>query len=154
MYYQSSFSSKEPLLPFLSSHKTVPRNSPNPESLHREAARLLDGLRQFVEQHLVRLVRRYVDPVEAGVRLGQVLGRRVHAVDGEEAGARRPRVALQRPEALQRHPRAASDELQEAGAHLLRVGVDGAPEPLDDGRVGRAVLQSGVRPVSGGENVQ
>lgn len=59
----------------------------------------------------MRHVRGHVYPVEAGVRLGQAVGGRLHAVDGEQAGARRPRGALEGAETLQRHAAGACDEL-------------------------------------------
>ena len=62
------------------------------DSLDGKAARLLNGLRQLFVHLLVRRVRRQIEPVEACVRLGQVLHRGVDQVDGEQSrtgGARR-----------------------------------------------------------------
>ncbi len=52
-------------------------------SLDCETARFLHGLRQLVVHLFVRLVRRDVYAVEAGVRLGKVVRRRLDLVDGE-----------------------------------------------------------------------
>lgn len=69
-------------------------------SLYGESASLLDGLCEFVVEYPVCNVRGHVYPVEAGVRLGQAVGGCLHAVDGEQAGARRPRGALEGAETL------------------------------------------------------
>lgn len=71
---------------------------PRWRSFDSEAAGLLDGLRELVEQHLVGVVGRHVDAVEARVSLRQVLRGYVDAVDGEEARAGRTRAALQSSE--------------------------------------------------------
>ena len=65
-------------------------------SLDGETARLLDGLGQFFVHFLVRRVRRQVQSIETGVRLGQVLDWRVDQVDGEQSRTRGPRRTWQK----------------------------------------------------------
>lgn len=93
--------------------------------LDRKAARFLHRLCQLVGHQLVRLVRGQIDPIEARVRLGQILLRHIgRQVDGEQTRSDGAGGALQGAEALQRDARRAGDELQQPGAHLGRVGLD------------------------------
>jgi len=93
--------------------------------LHGEAAGLLNGLRQLVAEQLVRLVGRQIDPVKAGVRLGQVLRGHVGSqVNGEQSRAHRSRGSLQRSESLQWHSRRSRHKLQQAGSHLRAIRLD------------------------------
>lgn len=110
-------------------------------SLHSKATRLLDSSEQLVIQLVIVLVGRNVDPVEAGVGFGQVVGVGIDLVDGEESWAC---STLEGFEALQGDPGGAGDKLQQPGPALLIVRLHGLPEPLDDVGVGGAVLQPRV----------
>ena len=85
------------------------------------------------------------EPVKAGVSFGQIFHVNIHQVESEEAGTRGTSRTLQSLEALQRNSAGASDELKEAGPHLLVVPPHDLPEPDHLGALGSAVLQASVR---------
>lgn len=114
-------------------------------SLDCEAGGLEDGLFKLIVQSLLGRVGRQVEPVEAGVRLGQRVGRGVgHQVQREEARRGGAGGALQRAEAGERHAARARHELQQARAHVGVPLLHGLPEPEHERRVGRHVLEARV----------
>lgn len=80
-----------------------------------EALRLLDRIVQLLDELLVRLVRRQIEPIEAGVRSRQprVLAHLLDAV------ALRSVRAHQLGKAADRHATRARHELQQTGALLV-----------------------------------
>ena len=69
-------------------------------SLYGKTAGFLDGASEFVFEFVVGFVGRDVDAVETRVSLGQIVRRRVHQMDGEEARTVRTRRPLQSFESL------------------------------------------------------
>ena len=120
--------------------------APRSVSLDSKSTCLFHSLRQLLSHLFPRRVGRQIEAVEARVRLRKVLCWRLDQVQREEPRPRRSGRTLQSLEPLERHPRRPGHELQEARAHLLRVLLDDAPEPLHHWRLGVAVLQPRVVP--------
>jgi len=58
---------------------------PLPPSLHSKSTSLLHGLGQLVTHLLLTSVGWQVEPVKAGVSLGEVVGVHLHQMQGEQA---------------------------------------------------------------------
>lgn len=111
------------------------------DSLHSETTRLLDGSEQLVVQFVIVLVRRNVNPIEAGVGFGQVVGAGINLVDGKEPWAS---STLEGFETLQGNPGRAGDKLQQPGSALLVEGLYSFPKPFDDVAVWSAMFEPRV----------
>mmetsp|Transcript_25144 Transcript_25144/g.68340 ORF Transcript_25144/g.68340 Transcript_25144/m.68340 type:complete len:205 (-) Transcript_25144:786-1400(-) len=92
---------------------------------------------QTLTQHLLALVLRQVQLVEAGVCTGQAARRAIRLVDLELLG---PANALQRLEALQGHLACAGDELDHERQVLLAELRQHLEEPPDNRSVGIVAL--------------
>lgn len=103
---------------------------------------LVYGLQQAAPQLVVWLVHGQIQLVEAGVCTGQAISGSIVPMDLELLN---PVHALQRAEALQRHFRCASDELQELGAVRLVKATQCTPEPLNLRRFRGVLVVLGVR---------
>jgi len=83
---------------------------------------------QLVFQRSIVLVRRQVDPVEAGMALWKLRGI-ARLLDSESAGAIR---TLQILEPVDRDSGGSSSELEQAGFTFGRPASNALPKPLDD----------------------
>lgn len=69
-------------------HVHTQTHSPTCLSFHCEATGLLDRSQQLVIQLVVALVGRNVNPIEAGMGFGQIVGVSIDLMNGEESGSR------------------------------------------------------------------